>query len=230
VILLGIDTCGSIGTLALGRVEQDPAGPLVFVGSSELPGRSAAAMLVPSLDRLLRDSGLQVRELAGLVVVDGPGSFTGIRIGLSSAKALAEAARLNLYAISRLLVLAHAGQSPCAALDAGRGEFYFGSWVQVRAASPDEGTEVWEEWLLTGQQLLARLRDRPAGADPCCVCEQNVASVLDQAGISLRLVDSPTAAQALLASLTAVRAGRPTELAGLDGRYLRRSDLYHASL
>ncbi len=67
-------------------------------------------------------------ELRGVVVVHGPGSFTGIRIGVSAAKGLAEGLGIPVIALSRLELLAR--QSPegsaVAVLDAGRGEFYAG--------------------------------------------------------------------------------------------------------
>jgi tRNA threonylcarbamoyladenosine biosynthesis protein TsaB len=65
-------------------------------------------------------------DLAAIVVVNGPGSFTGMRTGLATAKGLCEASSLPLVTVSRLAVLAAgaAGLNTMAALDAGRGELY----------------------------------------------------------------------------------------------------------
>jgi tRNA threonylcarbamoyladenosine biosynthesis protein TsaB len=206
LILLGVDTCGGAGTLAVARV-----GPgLEVLGRAEVPGRSTAAMLVPAIEQLLLDSG--VGKVSGLVVVDGPGSFTGIRIGLSTVKGLAEAWGVPVYAVSRLQVLAEAHGAKCAAcsaLDAGRGEFYFGCYV---------GNEAGREWLLTQEELELRL----AAGLSCLVCEPRVAAAFPAATV----VGAPGAAEALEVALPAVLAGRLTDIAGLDGRYLRRSDLY----
>lgn len=203
MILLGVDTCGGVGTLALARVVESA---LEVLGSSELAGRSSAAQLVPAIGRMLVDAGVRLGEVGGLVVVDGPGSFTGIRIGLSTVKGLAEAGGVPVYAVSRLRVLAGVNRARCAVLDAGRGELYLGCYA---------GGE--EEWLSGVEEL--RAGDRLPGM---VCCEEKVAAAVAEA----RVVAAPTAGDALKTALGDVLAGRRTEVAGLDGRYLRRSDLY----
>jgi tRNA threonylcarbamoyladenosine biosynthesis protein TsaB len=204
VILLGIDTCGSVGTLALARVVEGAGTGLELLGSAELPGRSTAAMLVPQLGQMLLRAGLSMADVNALVVVDGPGSFTGIRIGLSTVKGLAEAGGMRVYAVSRLRVLARVNEAECAVLDAGRGEFYLGCYAGADA-----------EWLVGVEELRAQQ------AGMVC-CEEKVAAVVAGA----RVVAAPTAGDALKTALSDLQAGRSTEIAGLDGRYLRRTDLY----
>ena len=232
MILVGIDTCGSMGTVALGRVES--AAQLSSLGWAELAGRSSAAMLVPELERLLRASGLSFAEVGALVVVDGPGSFTGIRIGLATAKGLAEAGSLPVFAISRLRVLAETAQAGFAALDAGRGEFYFAAYGedapntfarpplldQTRAIAAQEA-----ELLLTAPELAQRFDQLPGGASECVACEQKVAVAFP----AVHLVAPPTAGDALQVALPTILAGQPSPLAELDGRYLRRTELYSVS-
>ena len=72
----------------------------------ELAGKTYSAELVPKIQELLEEQGVGLQELEAVVVVHGPGSFTGVRIGVSSAKALAEALNIPLLAVSRLAVLA----------------------------------------------------------------------------------------------------------------------------
>ena len=90
ILLLGIDTCGPSGSVALGRWA---AGAVEILGQIELEGRSYSATLVAAVDEVLSRHGVGLRELGAIVAVSGPGSFTGVRVGLSAVKGLAEAAR-----------------------------------------------------------------------------------------------------------------------------------------
>lgn len=122
--LLLIDTCGSEATVALALGDR-------VVAERELPGRSASEGLIDAIGDLLRGRGWRLREMDALVVVRGPGSFTGVRVGLSAAKALAEASGLPLIALSRLEVLGGADVAAgVAVLRAGRGEVF---WAQMAA-------------------------------------------------------------------------------------------------
>jgi tRNA threonylcarbamoyladenosine biosynthesis protein TsaB len=119
--VLVIDTCGAEGSVALGD------GGMV-VAQETMAARGASAELVMVMARLMEEQGWTVGELDGVGVVSGPGSFTGVRVGLSAAKGLCEAAGLRLAAVSRLAVLAEVGglTDGFAVLDAGRGEFCVG--------------------------------------------------------------------------------------------------------
>ena len=117
--VLLIDTCGAAGSVALAQGEH-------VVAEASLPGRTASAQLLASVRGLLADAGWALAELDAIGVVSGPGSFTGVRVGLAAAKGLCEALGLPLAAVSRLEVLAEqAGEADAVAvLDAGRGEVY----------------------------------------------------------------------------------------------------------
>ena len=127
--ILLIDTCAEQGSVAIADPVADPARGF----SAALPGRSASEKLIGSIRDLANQSGISLRDLNAIAVVNGPGSFTGIRVGLSAAKGLCEALGIPLMVISRLAVLASLARaqpeaSVIAALDAGRGEFYFGEY------------------------------------------------------------------------------------------------------
>lgn len=117
--LLLIDTVGNAPGAVLMRGDN-------VVASSQFPLRSASAVLLPELKRMLNFAGVTVRELDGIGVISGPGSFTGVRTGLAMAKGLCEVARIPLASVSRLQVLADAAdlQEGFAVLDAGRGDLY----------------------------------------------------------------------------------------------------------
>ena len=208
-ILLGMDTCGSSGSIALGRAD---ASGLKLLGQRELAGGEVAARIVPAIAELLGESGSSAAELAGIVVVAGPGSFTGIRVGLSAAKALAEACGAPVIAVSRLALLANVSKMACVALDAHRGQVYLGIYEPGAAA---------EEMLVTAGEFSA-LGRLPG---PVAFCEEGVAHLVDTvAEAELWRVLTPKAFDALSFGLGRWRAGEFEDVATLDGYYLRGAD------
>ena len=160
--VLAFDTCGDVGTVALVDL-RNAATTVTCIGQTEVAGRAASAQLLPAMDELLKKAGLDLRELRTLVVVNGPGSFTGTRVGLSTAKGLAHASGVPIVAISRLAVLASLDGRPgefLALLDAGRNEFY------VRRAE--------REWLASFEEIASAAE---AGV-PLTVAEPRVAERL----------------------------------------------------
>jgi tRNA threonylcarbamoyladenosine biosynthesis protein TsaB len=197
MMVLAIDTCGPSGSLALGRVEKNAVS---ILAQTELAGKTYSAELVPSLRALLLAQNMDMAALEAIVVVNGPGSFTGVRIGVSSAKGLAEALSIPVLAVSRLAVLAWKAGTESAALDAARGEFYFRDGAR---------------------EILLAPRDVPAYTScAIAICEQNV---LDVFPLTI-LVDPPTAADALEFAAPRLLSGDFNDVATLDGNYVRRSD------
>lgn len=190
MIVLAIDTCGTAGSIALGRFEDSA---VTILGQSEMPGKTYSAQLVPAVRTLLTG-----QQLEAIVVVNGPGSFTGVRIGVSSAKGLAEALSIPLLAVSRLAVLAWKADVNAAALDAGRNELY------VR----DQDLEI----------LLAA-KDVPSST-AVAICEPAALQIFPNAV----LVDPPTAADALQFATPLLAASDFADISTLDANYVRRSD------
>lgn len=118
--LLVLDTCGELGSLAL-------AEDRTVLRERTLPARSASAELVGAIREELAALAWPLRSLEAIGVVNGPGSFTGVRVGLAAAKGVCEVTGAKLLLLSRLEVLLTAGphgDDSLALLDAGRGEFY----------------------------------------------------------------------------------------------------------
>lgn len=209
-LLLAIDTCGPVGSVALGQMA---GGELHILGETSLDGRRSAEILVGSVCELLTLAGVQLGQLHAMVAVSGPGSFTGVRVGLSAVKGLAEPRRIPVVAVSRLEVLAAKAGVADAALDAHRHEVF------LRLGLPDgEARE-----LLAGEAELAAVK--PAH-ERIAVCDEAAALLLSEAWPATELVRvaAPVAADALLLCLPRVKAGEFVDLALLDGHYLRRSD------
>src|ERR1700690_3849464 len=97
-LLLAIDTCGPSGSVALGRLAGRD---LEILGQIELAGRSYSATLISAVADVLKSAGAGLGDLRGMIVVNGPGSFTGVRVGLSAVKGLAEGAAIPVVALSR---------------------------------------------------------------------------------------------------------------------------------
>jgi tRNA threonylcarbamoyladenosine biosynthesis protein TsaB len=208
-LLLGIDTCGPSGSVALGRLA---AGAVEIFGQIELEGRSYSATLVAAVGEVLEHAGVELREVGGIVAVSGPGSFTGVRVGVSAVKGLAEAARIPVVTVSRLEVLAAKAGVASSALDAHRHEVF------LRLGRPDEEPQE----LLAGAQELVAI-EPPA---QIAVCDDAAAVLLAAAwpAAELFMVPEPTAADALVLCALRIAAGQFTDVALLDGHYLRRSD------
>jgi tRNA threonylcarbamoyladenosine biosynthesis protein TsaB len=99
---LALDTATERASVALG-VPGDGAAPLEeTIGGA----RRHAAALLPTIQALLRRAGASLDDLRGIVLSDGPGSFTGLRVGASVAKALVHARALPLWTAPSLLVRA----------------------------------------------------------------------------------------------------------------------------
>jgi len=197
-LLLGIDTSGMEGSVAVVRVSEDGS-PTLLV-QRELTGRNRSAELVPALQSMLMEINMPLSGIAAIAVVYGPGGFTGLRVGISAAKAISEAASIPLIAVSKLAILA--SQTSVAVLDAGRGEFY------VRKETGDESLESLSSFsaVTTSQQI--------------CFCEPSLANTL--ALFNLRLVPTPTSFDAVCAALPRFFAGSFDDATTLDANYVRR--------
>ena len=187
MMVLAIDTATRYAGLAL-HDGQSVLAELVWQSS-----QSHTTTLMPNLSRMLDQQALTVAELTGLAVALGPGSFTGLRIGMALAKGLALAQGLSVVGVPTLDIVAYSCRplSPaqrfpplCALLEAGRGRFCVANyrWSEgvfrrqgdYRVVGPDEvGADVQEPTLFCGevdaeleQGLRARLADRAIVAPP----------------------------------------------------------------
>jgi tRNA threonylcarbamoyladenosine biosynthesis protein TsaB len=189
-----IDSCGTTAMLAVGRGED-------VLAAAELPGRAFSAEWPAALRRLLTEAAWGVEQLQCVGVVHGPGSFTGVRVGLAAAKGLCEAVGAKLIAVSRLEVLADADM--LVVLDAGRDEFY------VR----DGGGER----LVTREELMVVSQEREV-----VTADARVVQVVSNA----RLVELE-AASALPILLEQWRCGMFDDVAAVDANYVRgEHDIY----
>ncbi|HET7790333.1 MAG TPA: tRNA (adenosine(37)-N6)-threonylcarbamoyltransferase complex dimerization subunit type 1 TsaB [Gemmatimonadales bacterium] len=155
--LLAIDTATDVASVAVGGAGEPPRAVAVVSGA-----RAHAARIVDLVDEVLRLAGIRLDDIRGIVVGDGPGSFTGLRIGWAAARGLAQQRELPLTAVPSLLAAAGAASrivgSPVAACyDALRGQVYgavygfAGAGVETIVAPA----------LFTLDSLAAASRERP---------------------------------------------------------------------
>ncbi|MEZ2347076.1 tRNA (adenosine(37)-N6)-threonylcarbamoyltransferase complex dimerization subunit type 1 TsaB [Terriglobus sp. RCC_193] len=210
--LLLLDTCGEGGGVGLACVDGATA---ALVAERSLPGRETQERLMGALDEVFAEAGVRGSELDGIAVVHGPGSFTGVRIGLAAAKGLAEALDVPLIAVSRLESLASqfvgqssdaAGETVQAWLDAGRGDVFVGRY---------RGAVCEEEVMLPGGAAVAG-----AGDGPVVVMEDRLAELVPGA---VR-VNAVGVREAMGIALRKFLAGEFADTALLDANYLRVPD------
>ncbi len=218
-MLLGLNTCGSTASVALGVATADN---IKILSTASLAVRTYSARLIPEIAAMLESRHATLRDVEAIVVVNGPGSFTGIRVGLSTAKGLAEGAGIPLIAVSRLALLAGSSALPhvLAAIDAGRGEYYVGEYQNGQNLG---------EVLLSEEETVAAAKQPGAGV---LVCDESVAgdaSAGNSACAALAIcgpvyVQPADAAEALRFALGRFRAGKFDDVETLQANYLRRSD------
>lgn len=149
---LAIDTATDIASVAVRVREQ------TFTRSIR-GARQHAAQIVPLIDEVLKAAQLPLDEITGIIVGDGPGGFTGLRIGWAAAKGLIQERQVPLIAIPSLLGAAHAAgvETVAVCYDALRGQVY----GAVYAFDGDEVKTLVAPDLFTIPTLAVRARKSP---------------------------------------------------------------------
>ncbi|GIX46159.1 MAG: tRNA (adenosine(37)-N6)-threonylcarbamoyltransferase complex dimerization subunit type 1 TsaB [Candidatus Tectimicrobiota bacterium] len=152
--ILGIDTAGPLNGVAL--VEGEAVRAALALGQPPALRRQ----LLPLIDTLLRQTGVSLADLHALAVNLGPGTFTGIRVGLATAQGLALASGKPLLGCSGLEALAAQVQGwqglICPVLEARRGEVY----AALYRRQGDDLCELLPGTVLTPEALCATLEER----------------------------------------------------------------------
>ena len=166
MLCLGIDVSGRALSAAI--MEAGP-GQARLVGELSLDtGKNHSLALLPLLDQLLRYSSLSLERMDGFSVTAGPGSFTGLRIGMATVQAWMQALDKPALAVPSTRAMARAMDKEglvCPVFDARRSQVYAAVWRQEQRLSPDLA--------LAPQELIDLLRsyDQPVymagdGLDP----------------------------------------------------------------
>jgi tRNA threonylcarbamoyladenosine biosynthesis protein TsaB len=159
MLILGIDTATPQVGCAIGGHEG------VLASSHVSGGRRHAETLAPAIDFVRRQAGIELDEIGAVAVDVGPGLFTGLRVGLATAKALASALQVPMIGVSSLDLLAFPVRfSPrliAAAIDARRGQLFYAFYRQVpggvqRITDPtvDDPDDLASELVASGEEVL----------------------------------------------------------------------------
>ncbi|HEY7318251.1 MAG TPA: tRNA (adenosine(37)-N6)-threonylcarbamoyltransferase complex dimerization subunit type 1 TsaB [Candidatus Binatia bacterium] len=173
-MVVGIDTAGRTASVALvenGRVVSERTHPDCNSISNEekRSGKNNhAETILPLIQALLEGNGVSLEEITGFALSNGPGSFTGLRIGLSTVKGLAYGSNLSIVGVSTLL--AHAARVTnydgliCALLDARKNEVYAGVFRKSGPAID----RVMEDTVGSIANMIAWVQDLRRG-EPCLI-------------------------------------------------------------
>jgi tRNA threonylcarbamoyladenosine biosynthesis protein TsaB len=223
MLLLAADTSGKNGSIALVRADFDHSAPAIRKFESlevvPLEGGTFSAQLVPQISDLLARHRFNKKDLDAFVVVSGPGSFTGLRVGLAAIKGLAEVLKKPIAAVSLLEAVArfanHHGRV-WAALDAGRHEVFLGDYDFLR----DEPCV--SEELLAQEEVVATLRANIGSlfATP----DQKLAELVSGHALPVLSVQWPRSDFIARIGLEKILAGKTVLPEDLEANYIRRSD------
>jgi tRNA threonylcarbamoyladenosine biosynthesis protein TsaB len=215
MLLLVTDTSGKQGSVALVRADSK-AGNVEVIEQASLDGGTFSAQLVPQIAALLADHEFSKSDIDAFVVASGPGSFTGLRVGLAAIKALAEILKKPIVPVSLLEVVAVASGTRgnvMAALDAGRGEIYAGEYQVTDSAQ------------LVSERLLAK-HEFVSASQNAVVATPNeaLAKIIRDSGIKVVLVAQPEAQSIARVGLQKLEAGVNVSPEQLEANYIRRTD------
>ncbi len=213
MLILGVDTSWKQGSIALLRDEQ-------VLGCAPLEGGMFSAQLVPQIARLLAEHQLKKSDIDGFSVVSGPGSFTGLRVGLAAVKGLAEILHKPIAATTVLEAMAigsrEEGNVACV-LDAGRGEVFVANY-EVRRNGKKVQAVCLREGVAGRVDALKELR----GARVIC-CEPAVAELLGEGAQVLQRA-RPDSVAIARSGMEKIARGLTVGPEQLDANYIRRSD------
>ncbi|KPJ77077.1 MAG: hypothetical protein AMJ54_09345 [Deltaproteobacteria bacterium SG8_13] len=226
MMVLAVDTATSSCSVAI--ADGDRLLSEITLVSGETHSRHLAALI----ETLVQTAGLSLERVEGFAVSQGPGSFTGLRIGISTVKGLAIAGNRPMVGISTLAALAWqvgpTDHTICSMIDARRKEVY----AALYHWSPDGPVQVTAEQVATPEAVLAAIEQ------PCVFIGSGAAAYRRriEAAAGRRALFVPAGFHSIRAAAVAIlgarrlSAGDPDDVERFVPTYLRRSDaeLRHA--
>lgn len=205
MLLLAVDTSGRQGGVTLARGAGDQ---VEIIESTSIQGGTFSAELIPQISDLLRRHQLTPQHLQGLVAVIGPGSFTGLRVGLTAVKGLAEVLKIPIASVTSLDLLLSASsddKAVMAVIDAGRGEVYAAIYFSNK------------EVLMPLDEAIALTKSRNWRV---LTSEAHIAAKFDSA----QVVTERSTEVAARIGYSRLLAGATVDVLALDANYIRRSE------
>src|SRR5271168_3065809 len=219
MLLLAIDTSGKQGSIALARAGEPTAdgGDFEVIEIAPLVGGTFSAQLVPQISELLSSNGFMKSAIGAFAVASGPGSFTGLRIGLAAVKALAEVLAKPIAAVSLLEVCVFTSGAQgkiMAALDAGRSEVYVGEYE-----IPSRAGQIPREGIVSRSEFLAQAKGWTVVTPDSVLAEAAGA-----AGLAVSILKPISAADIARLGWRKIQSGETVGPDQLEANYIRRTD------
>jgi tRNA threonylcarbamoyladenosine biosynthesis protein TsaB len=213
MLVLAADTSGKNGSIALAH---ERGGQLETLEVVALAGGTFSAQLVPQIAALLKKHGYGKQEIGVFVVVSGPGSFTGLRVGLAAIKGLAEVLGKPIVAVSLLEAIARSASTQgrvLAVLDAGRNEAYCGEYeVSLSTAR------------MISEGLSKQNEIRATSGTVIVTPDRTIANAVPAGEASVEEIAYPQTDLIARLGWEKLQRGETTTSQALEANYLRRSD------
>ncbi len=220
MLILGIETSTKTGSIA---IVSEKAVVAQYSLNIEV---THSERLMSTIDRVLKDSGTDMKDISGFAVSIGPGSFTGLRIGLAAVKGLALATGKPLAGISTLEILARnlpfAAYPVCPLLDARKNEVYCGVY-RFENAVP---VQVMQDAVLPIKELASKIPGKTVFTGEASVLYRD--AIEEQLGERALFAPLsavlPSAATLAEAGLAIIKQGRHADPDSLSPLYIRRPE------
>jgi tRNA threonylcarbamoyladenosine biosynthesis protein TsaB len=223
MLILALDTSSPAGSLAILRDEK------VIAVVSTWAEETYSARMFRHLEFLLRELSLDLKQIDLFAVAAGPGSFTGLRVGLTAAKGWAEVYSKPVAGVSGLEAVAAQAHSTAQLLipilDARRGQIYFGFYRRSDGRSAVEG----DECVMTPSEFLDTLKAR-AGNSKFAIVTPEPETISKQMSQIEKLASTVEQVSSVLAPLIGqlgyqrAQQGQLSDALSLDANYVRRTD------
>lgn len=219
---LGIETSSVVSSVAVMNESQ-------LIGEITIQaGLTHSEQLVPHIQTLLEMTNIKHSDLKGIVVVSGPGSFTGLRIGMGTAKAMAYALQIPLYGVMTMDSLAHnvsyTDHTICTVIDAQKKHVYAG----IYQYEDHELVCKEEPFVIPASDLLDRFR---ANDDKVLFLGDGIKRIeklLEEKDTNLTILDIsqriPKASSLLLAGRKLIDTNEVSDPMDMVPYYIRRSE------
>jgi len=231
MLLLALETSTMTGSVALVEAPPQEKGScreekILAEYTVNLPG-THSERLMPTIDRLLKEASVSIGDIQGIALAWGPGSFTGLRIGVSTVKGLAYALRVPVVGVPTLDALAQnvrfASSLICPVLDARKKEVYA---ALFRGDGEGNLRRISEDWVVSPEKLCSRIAERTIFLGTGVqvygeIFEKNIGPKALFAPPELSL---PRAVHVARLSLPKFQDGRTLDLFSFTPVYVRRSE------
>ena len=219
MLVLGIETATWVGGVGLIEDQQ------VIAEYTWHTGRTHSEMLVPLVRRMMEDARRELADLDGVAVSIGPGSFTGLRIGLSTAKGLCFSLGCPLVAVPTLDALASrmlfSAYPVCCMLDARKKEVY----AAIYDTSEGVLQRQWGPEAIDPDRAAHRLcRTAVFVGTGATLYRERILSLANDARFAPGELNAPSAVAVARLGLGALEEGDRVDLAGIEPMYLRSSE------